>query len=298
VWDVRASKQTTLERAVALVADGDVLGIHGNGVVGSPMAFLRELVRARRRDLHVVTLGGSIGVDWLAAAGAISRCTFCVISLERFGLCQSFRRGVEAGRIQAEELSETAFYARLEAAARSLPYLPTQGMIGTDLLEVGNPNLAVVTDPFGGRPVVACKALPLDVAVVHAARADEFGNVGVEPHARFPTLTLMPQAASTVIVTVEEIVSSDELRRQPDRTVIPGFSVTAVVEVPFGAHPTSLFPRYNYDTSVHETWSGARASTEVDALMDEYVYRYDTHEKYLDAIGRDRLAALAGAFRW
>jgi glutaconate CoA-transferase, subunit A len=295
---VRANKLTTLDEAVALVADGDVIGIHGNGVVGSPMAFIRRLVRARRRALQVVTLGGSIGVDWLAASGAISRCTFCVISLERFGLCQSFRRGVETGRIEAEELSETAFYARLEAAARSLPYLPTRGMIGTDLLEVGNPNITVVADPFGGRPVVACKALHLDVAVVHAAKADEFGNVAVEPNARFPTLTLMPQAASKVIVTVEEIVSSDELRRQPDRTVIPGFSVTAVVEVPFGAYPTSLFPRYNYDASIHETWSAARAPTEVAALMDEYVYGHDTHEEYLDAIGRDRLVELAGAFRW
>lgn len=293
-----ADKLITLEQAAELVADGDVLGIHGNGVVGSPMAFIRQLVRARRRDLHVVTLGGSMGVDWLAAAGAISRCTFCVISLERFGLCQSFRRGVEGRRIHAEELSETAFYARLEAQARSLPYLPTQGMIGTDLLEVGNPNVTVMADPFGGRPVVACKALHLDVAVVHAAKVDEFGNVGIEPSVRFPTLTLMPQAADTVIVTAEEIVSSDELRSQPDRTVIPGFCVSAVVRAPFGAHPTSLFPRYNYDADLHQTWSAARTPADVATLMEEYVYRYDTHEDYLDAIGRDRLAELEAEFRW
>lgn len=292
------SKLTSLEQAVALVRNGDTIGIHGNGLTGSPMAFIRELIRAGRRDLHIVTMGGSIGVEWLAAAGAIKRCTFCVISLERFGLCRSFRRGVESGEITIEELSETAFYCRLEAQARSLPYLLTRGMIGTELLEVGNPNLKVVPDPFGGPPVVACKALPLDIAVVHAARGDTDGNIGVDPTVEFPTQKWMPQAAKTVIVTVESVVPPDELRRAPQKTVLPGFIVDAVVEAPFGAHPTALYPGYNYDSAVHEAWAAATTPEESAKLMTDYVYGYGGHGDYVRAIGTERLEQLAGEFRW
>lgn len=286
-----------MDEAVELVADGDVLGIHGTSVQGSPMAFLRQLVRARRRQLHIVTLGGSIGVDWLAAAGSIAACTFCVISLERFGLCRSFRRGVESGDIAAEELAETAFYARLEAQARGLPFLPTQGMIGTDLLNVGNDNIELVDDPFGGTPVVACKALRLDVAVIHAHRADRFGNVAIDPSVRYPTMTLMPQAADRVIITAEEIVSTDELRRTPDRTVIPGFAVDAVVPVKFGAHPTSLFPQYTYDTAMHEEWAAARSRSEIDDFLSTHVYRHASHDEYVEAMGPARLSALTQGLR-
>ncbi|WP_329410430.1 hypothetical protein OG563_47425 [Nocardia vinacea] len=285
-------KVRTMDEAVELVADGDVLGIHGTSVQGSPMAFFRQLIRARRRRLHIVTLGGSMGVDWLAATGSLARCTFCVISLERFGLCRSFRHGVESGAIAAEELAETAFYARLEAQARGLPFLPTQGMIGTDLLEVGNDNIELIDDPFDGKPVVACKALRLDVAVVHAHRADRFGNVAIDPSVRYPTMTLMPQAADRVIITAEEIVPTDELRRAPDRTVIPGFAVDAVVPVRFGAHPTSLFPQYTYDAAMHEEWAGVRSRSAIDEFLADNVYRHASHDDYLGAMGPARLTKL------
>lgn len=276
------NKVTDLPTAAALIGDGAVLGIHGASTHGSPMALLRELIRARRRDLHLVTLGGSIGVDWLAAVGAVSQATFCVVSMEQFGLCSSFRRGVENGTIAVEELSETGFYARLGAAARGLPFLPTRGMIGTDLLNVGNPNLMLIDDPFGGLPVVACRSLPLDVALIHAHRADEQGNVAIDPTVRYPTMTLLPRAANRVIVSVEEVVPSSVLRQAPDRTIIPGFLVDAVVEVPFGSHPTSLHPRYGYDIDLHTEWKAATSSALIDAFLERYVYGPATHSDYLE----------------
>lgn len=279
------SKVTDLQTAAALISDGAVLGIHGASTHGSPMALLRELIRVGRLDLHVVTLGGSIGIDWLAAVGAISRATFCVITMEQFGLCSSFRRGVEDGAIAVEELSETGFYARIGAAARGLPFLPTRGMVGSDLLEVGNPNVVLMDDPFGGVPVVACRSLPLDVALVHAHRADEQGNVAIDPTVRYPTMTLLPRAADRVIVTVEEMVPSSVLRQAPERTIIPGFLVDAVVVVPFGAHPTSLHPRYSYDADLHTAWKAATSSELIDAFLDRYVYGPDTHEHYMELVG-------------
>ena len=286
-------KVVSMSDAVELVSDGAVIAIHGTSVQGSPMAFLRDLVRAERRDLHVVTLGGSMGVDWLAATGAISRCTFCVISLERFGLCHAFRAGVESGAISAEELSETGFYARLEAAARGLPYIPTRGMIGTDLLTVGNENLKLVDDPFGGHPVVACKALHIDVAVIHAHKADRFGNVAVDPSVRYPTMTLFPQVADRTIVTVEELVTSDELRRAPDRTIIPGFAVDAIVPVRLGAYPTSLFPQYTYSATIHEEWAAARSPSAIEEFLDVHVRGHGSHQEYLESLGSPMAAEVA-----
>ena len=153
----------------------------------------------------------------------IDRFIGAAVSMEQFGLCQQYRKAVESGRIRVEELSETALNARLGAGARNLPFLPTRGMLGSDLIDL-NENLVRFQDPFDGETLVACRALVPDVAFVHAHRADERGNVQIEPTIRWPDLGIFPKAAKKVVVTVEEIVDSEVLRRNPDRTVLPGFA--------------------------------------------------------------------------
>lgn len=288
-----AEKLTTLEDAAALVRDGDTVAIQNMATQAAPMALVRELIRQGRRDLGVVCLVGGISVDWLAAAGALNRLIGAAVSMEQFGLCQRYRKAVEAGAIRVEELSETALNARLGAGARNLPFLPTRGLIGTDLIDV-NDNLVMLDDPFGGPSVVACKALVPDVALVHAHKADRFGNIGYEPTALWPDLGIMPKAATTVVVTAEEIVDSEVLRANPDRTVLPGFMVDAVVEAPFGAHPTSFSPRYGYDTTMHLEWIGAARDDEaVAGFMEKYVTGPADHAAYLEAAGgSERLAAV------
>ena len=279
-------KVVSAEQAVTLIQDGDVVGLQGGPTQCAPMTLVREIIRAGLRDLHVAFVSGSIAVDWLAAAGCLRRCTFCVATMESFGLCQHFRHGVEAGTISVEELSETALLARLGAAARGLPFLPTRGMLYSDLLNVGNDALKVIGDPFGGPPVVACKALQLDVAILHAHRADRRGNIGIDPMPRYLTITTMPRAARRVIVTVEHLVSTDELRKAPDRTILPGFVVDAVVEAPYGAHPTSLFPLYSYDADFFYSWMAtARDPAAAAAFLNEYVRSPASHAEYLGRVG-------------
>lgn len=289
-------KQATLPEAAALVADGDVVALQNMATQAAPMALVRELIRQRRRDLGLVCLVGGIALDWLAAAGCMNRFTGNAVSMEQFGLAQRYRRAVEDGRIRMEELSETALLARLGAGARNLPFLPTRGMIGTDLIDI-NENLTMLDDPFGGPPVVACRALVPDVALIHCHRADRYGNVQYEPSALWPDVGIMPKAARRVLVTTERIVDSDVLRANPDRTILPGFMVDAVVEVPWGAHPTSFNPLYGYDGALHLAWVAAtRSDDDVSAFLDGYVYGPADHEAYLAAVGGDeRLAALA---RW
>jgi glutaconate CoA-transferase subunit A len=286
-------KRATLDEAISLVRDGDSVALQGGSTQSAPMALVRALIRAGRRDLHAVCLSAGIPVDMLAAAGCISQCTFAAVGMEHFGLCQCFRRGVERGGITAWEVSETGVLAMLGAAARGLPFLPTRGMIGTDLLSIGNPSLRVIDDPFGGPPVVACAALHPDVALIHAHRADREGNVAMDPAPLLPGVTLMPRAARTVIVTVERIVDTDELRRTPERTVIPGFTVDAVVEVPFAAHPTSLFPAYSYDAAFMLAWvDAARDEASAHAFLEEWAVDCADQADYMARLGTDRLDSL------
>jgi hypothetical protein len=206
--------------------------------------------------------------------------------MEQFGLCQQYRKAVERGQIKVEELSETLLNARLGAGARNLPFLPTRGAIGTDLIAQNPRNLKLIEDPFGGFPVLACRAMVPDVALIHAHRADCYGNVQSEPTILWPDIGIMPKAAKHVIVTAEKIVDTEVLRRNPDRTVLPGFIVDAVVEVPYGAHPTSFFPYYSYDSDFHRAWADAARDDEKTAsFIDRYVRTPATQQEYLDAVG-------------
>jgi len=279
------TKVMTIEDAAALVEDGDVVALQNMATQAAPMAIVRELIRQEKRNLGLVCLVGGMPVDWLSATGVIDRFIGAAVSMEQFGLCQQYRKAVEEGRIRVEELSETALNARLGAGARNLPFLPTRGLIGTDLIDI-NENLTLFQDPFGGETLVACRALVPDVALVHAHRADEHGNVQYEPTILWPDIGIFPKAAKKVIVTAEEIVDSEVLRRNPDRTVLPGFRVDAVVEVPYGAHPTSFYPLYGYDTKFHVEWTKvARDAEQTQVFLRRYVLEPETQADYLAAVG-------------
>ena len=279
-------KVTSLADAADLVRDNDVVALQNMATQAAPMAMVRELIRREKRGLALVVLVGGMAVDWLAAAGVIDRLIGAAVTMEQFGLCQQYRRAVEGGRIRVEELSETLLNARLGAGARNLPFLPTRGAIGSDLIAQNPDNITMIDDPFGGRQVLACRALVPDVALVHAHRADRYGNVQAEPTILWPDIGIMPKAAKTVIVTAEEIVDTEVLRQNPDRTILPGFIVDAVVEVPYGAHPTSFFPNYSYDSRFHRAWADAALDdAEATAFLDSYVRGPSSQEEYLDTVG-------------
>jgi glutaconate CoA-transferase subunit A len=279
-------KLTSVHEAISLINDGDVVALQNMATQAAPMALVRELIRQEKREIGLVVLVGGMAVDWLAASGVINRLLGAAVTMEQFGLCQQYRKAVEQGRIRVEELSETLLNARLGAGARNLPFLPSRGAIGTDLIAQNPENLTMLEDPFGGKPVVACRALVPDVALIHAHRADRFGNVQYEPTAMWPDIAVMPAASKQVIVSVEEIVDSEQLREHPEKTILPGFMVDAVVEVPFGAHPTSFFPDYGYDSRFHRDWAaGSRDDATVSELIERCVLKPENQQQYLDAVG-------------
>jgi glutaconate CoA-transferase subunit A len=282
----KTNKIMTLAEAASLVRDGDVVAVQGMGTQMSPLALVRELIRAGRRDLTIVMIVGGIGLDWLIAAGCVRRVIAIIVNLDEFGMAHAFRRAVEAGEVVMEEYSEHQLLSRLLAGAYGLPFLVTRSGLGTDLLAVHPETTRVITCPFTGREVVACRALEPDVAILHAHRADAYGNVQFFPKPIWLDADVFPRAAKRVIVTVEEIVENEEIRRTPLHTGIPYFAVDAVVEVPYGAHPCSLYPLYSFDRAIFEEYATASRTVEgTRAFLEKYVYGPTSHQDYLQRVG-------------
>ncbi len=239
------SKVVSLEELPSLVTPGQSLGFGGAWLSNHPMAAVRQLLRDRIGDLHVIGSLCSIDVDLLIGAGLIRELTFSMVSLEAFGLAPHFRRAVQDGTVQINEISGVAFNIAIDAGARNVPFLPT-GLLGSSQLpEVTSDLYARVTCPFTQTEMLAIRALNPDVALIHARRADSAGNAQVDgPIAVDGELA---RAARHVVVTCEELVDTETIAANPAATHIPGFLVDAVVEAPWGAHPTTHVPMYGFD---------------------------------------------------
>jgi len=239
-----------------LVPDGATVALGGAWFCNHPMAAVRQLIRARRRDLHLITLIGSIDADLLLAAGAVGRLTFSMVTLEAFGLAPNFRRQVESGQLPITELTGLSMEAGLEAAGRNMPFMPFPGLGNpvTSALVDQNPHIySYVSDPFGGEDVLVVKAIRPDIAIVHALRADRHGNAQFD--GTYGMDDELAKSAKVVIVTCEEIVPTDVIAENPHMTKIPAFLVDHVIEAPFGAHPTSHIPRYTIDGPVLQEYA-------------------------------------------
>ncbi len=252
------SKQISLAEAAASVPDGATVALGGLSMNSAPMAFVRELARANKRDLTLVAIVAGMCVDWLVAAGCVSRVVTGLISFEGFGLAPHFRHGVQSRKVAMEEYSEHLLICRLQAQARHLPFMPTVAGLGTDVpaLHEDSKTLRVETDPATGRAYVACTPLEVDVAVVHTHEADEAGNARVNPKLLWMDSEIV-NAADRTIVTAERIVDTAEFTTEPHRTTYPRFMVDTVCEAPRGAFPTSFFPDYGHDGGFFEAYVAA-----------------------------------------
>jgi acyl CoA:acetate/3-ketoacid CoA transferase alpha subunit len=293
-------KRCTLAEAVSLVHDGASVTFSGFGHSLQPLAFCRELVRQGRRRLHLLTMGECWAADLLCGAGCVATVHLSCLLFEGYGRCQNFSRAVEEGTVAVEDYSHFAITSRFLAGALGVPFLPIRSLLGSDILThwTLEPRKHVLMDsPFSGERVVLVPALQPDVAVIHASRADAEGNVQlVGPRS---IIDEQARAARTVIATVEEVVDPAEIRRHPELTVVPGFLVEAVVEVPFGAHPTGMYRYYDYDEAhIAEYYAASRDPARFRAYLERYVYDLPDHWAYLDAIGLARLLALRADPHW
>jgi acyl CoA:acetate/3-ketoacid CoA transferase alpha subunit len=263
------SKITPLAALSDWVRTDDLVAFGGAWFANHPMAAVRELIRQGSSGIHAMTLLGSIDIDLLVGAGVADRVTFSMVTLEAFGLAPCFRRSVEKQTIQIREVTALALETMVDAAGRNVPFLPMPGPAGSDLVSRHPDLYGWVTSPFEDQQTMVVRALRPDVAIVHAVRADAEGNAQLD--GTFGMDVELAKAATRVVVTCETIVDRTEITSQPYMTQIPGFLVDAVIEAPFGAHPTSHVPLYAMDAWEIMSYARAAASAAAPDQLSSYL---------------------------
>jgi glutaconate CoA-transferase subunit A len=292
-----ANKLTSVEDAAARVKDGDHIAIGGCLFTRTPLELVRAVLRRRPKGLALSRNLMCYEGEWAIVAGAVEKLVTSWFGIGLpWGLSRILRESVESGRVTFEEWSHLGLGARYRAAAMGLPFLPSLTMLGSDLMGVGGSK--TIACPYTGETLHAVPALYPDVALIHVHRADRLGNCQIDGYPHMDADIAM--AASTVLVTAEEIVPEDQIRRHADRTVIPGFVVDALVHVPFGAYPHECYGLYDADTAHFTTYVDAireRGAAAVAEYLDRFVYGAATHADYLDLFDDKTLEAARGRAR-
>jgi glutaconate CoA-transferase subunit A len=264
----------------AHVRDGDTVVIEGFTHLIN-FAAGHEIIRQRRKDLTLCRLTPDIIYDQMIAAGCARKLVFSWAGNPGAGSLHAFRRAVEKGtpRLEIEEYSHFGMVARMSAGAASLPFWTMRNYMGTDL-PVANPRIRTVTCPYTGEVLATVPALNPDVTIIAAQRADQNGNaqvwglLGVQKEAAF--------ASKRVIVVVEELVDESVIRADPNRTLIPGMIVDAVVVEPWGCHPSYAQGFYDRDNDFYVGWEDiSRDPAKLQAYLDEWVYGVKDRAEYL-----------------
>lgn len=282
--NITIDKRMTVDGVVSTLRDGMTIGLGGWATRRKPMALIRAVVRSDLRDLTIVSLGGGPDVGMLCAAGKVRKLVFAFASLDQFPLEPHFRNARQAGAIDVWELDEGLFHWGLRAAAMRLPFLPTRVGIGTDI--VRQPEFRMVKSPYDdGEELVAMPAIQLDVALIHAQRSDEKGNLLVtSPDPLFDEL--FARAAPVCYASVEKLVSTAELDMEANArfALVERARITGVVETPWGAHPTSAAPDYQLDLGHLKTYVDSASS---DDAWQDYRQRFIdvSDQAYLDEVG-------------
>jgi glutaconate CoA-transferase, subunit A len=262
------------------VRDGDSVVIEGFTHLIC-YAASHEIIRQNRRDLTLCRLTPDVLADQMIAAGCLRKLIFSWAGNPGAGSLHAFRRAVEQQTpvLETEEYSHFGMVARLSAGAAGLPFWPLRDYMGTDLPNV-TPGIRHVTCPYTQQEIATVPALMPDVAILHAQRADADGNAqiwgltGVQKEAAF--------ASERVIVVVEELVDSRVIRADPNRTLIPGLIVDAVVVEPWGAHPSYAQGYYDRDNAFYVAWEPiSRDPRALASYLDEWVHGVADRAEYL-----------------
>ena len=292
-------KIMTLREAAKLVPDGAHISLGGFTTQRHPMAFVHEMIRQKKKNLHLY--GHSPGGDWdmLIGAGCVRSVELAYEADEAFSrIGPRFRRAVEGGLIMWEDYSNFGMVQRFAAGAMGIPFIPTRTMLGSDMLKeegfsselrrgdnkIASKKFVVMDCPFTGDKIVLLPAIQPDVTIIHAQVVDAQGtvriygqNFGDEQQAK---------AAKKVIVTCEEIVQPKELREFPEHNCIPFFHVNAIVKVPYGTHPYACYRYYDYDPEFLRMYhERARDDALFKEFLDEYICGVGSWGEYLEKIG-------------
>ena len=285
-----ADKAATLTDSIKdHVKDGDTIFVAGFGHA-VPFALGHEVLRQNKKDLTLCRAGTDILFDLMIAAGAVKKVIFGYLGNPGIGLGHAFRRAVKDGAIEYEDWTNFAMILRLHAARLGVPFLPSR------ILQLGDipkalPELKFMDCPYTGDKLACIPALKPDVALVHAQVADRAGNVqfyGIDGDTIEGTL-----AFDKIIVSVEHFVEPEQIAATPERTRIPAHRVTAVAEVPWGAHPSYVEGYYGRDDAHFYDYDKAgRDAGTLKEYLQKWIYECPNREDYLETLGQEKLSEL------
>lgn len=290
----RTSKVIDLKTAVAAIDDGARIALGGFAIYQHPMGFVHELIRQEKRDLTVVGVVNGPELDLLIAGGCVKRVETSYVGLEKYGLARNFRRAVEAGRVEVVDYPELLSWDRFHASQENHTFLQASFLGGTDIV-ARNPDIKPFDCPLTGRKLWAVPPADPEVVVIHALLADRFGNVLV-PVRRLTPQSLditLARSCGRVIVTAERLVDNQTIRRHAHLNEIPSYRVSAVVELPWGAHPCPVLGFSRADDAHFKAYVAASETEDGTAdYLANYVFGVSNHSEYLEKIGLADLLAL------
>lgn len=286
-------KTMLLKDAVAkYLPDGASFSFGGIGA-REPAAVAYEIIRQKKRELTLITATQLDTSNILVGAGCIKRLemAYCWIGVVGNGL--NLRRAVEKGVPRSIELVDYSNFAascRFLAGAMNIPYMPLRSMLGSDIPKY-NKDIIITVDPYSNDQVALVPAANPDVAFIHVQKADVKGNCQI--WGILANDLNIARAAKRVVITCEEIVSTEEIRKNPNATSIPYYCVDAVVHVPFCCHPLWTAGYYWSDIPFRRNFIMEDATQEgFEGWLDEWVFGVKDFEEYLDKVGRDNLDKL------
>ena len=267
------------------------LGTSLEGLI--PFAAAHEIIRQGIEELTLIGPISDMLFDQMIGGGCVSKIRAAWVGNVSTGVGYHFRRALEEGLprpLQMEDHSNFTMALSLHAGALGVPYLPTRTLLGSDIIK-GNPHFKGAPCPFTGEPLLLVRAIIPDLAIIHVQRADAQGNVHLWGNMGLSVEAA--KAAKAVMIVAEEIVDSAIIRSDPNRTVIPGFLVSAVVEEPWGAHPSPVQGYYGHDDPVYVEYSRATKTLEGSRQWyEEWVYGVKDRREYLTKIPEEQLNAL------
>ncbi len=275
------------------VSDGDTIAIEGFTAFIC-FAAAHEIIRQQIGNLTLCRLTPDLIYDQMIAAGVARKLVFSYLGNPGVGSLHCIRRAVEKSiprPLELEEYSHFGMVGRYTAGASNLPFFPLRSFTGSDIPSV-NKKIRLIEDPYGNGRIAVVPPLRPDVAIIHAQRADNDGNtqfwglIGVQKEVAF--------AAERVVVVVEEIVDEAIIRHDPNRTLIPGIIVDAIVQEPFGAHPSYVQGYYDRDNKMYLAWDKiSRDSMRTEEWLQEWVYDVPDRPAYLNKLGLEHLDSLS-----
>ncbi len=269
------------------VSDGDYVAHDQNVAIRGPASLFREIVRQRKKNLWVAAKFTWTDVSLMVAGGCVSK-----VDVGWMEAGPVINRALQKGEIKLIEWSNGALAYRHLAGALGVPFLPMRYLGGTDTFRESGAKLA--EDPYTNQPVCLVPALYPDVALIHAHQCDVYGNARVFGAGVAPLEIAM--SSKKVIISTEEIIDHEAIRRQPQRTTIPYYFVDAVVLAPFGSYPGSTPGLYGADIEHWLEFAAAQAQDRTDEYLDKWVYSVASHEEMLDKrVGAKKLMQMRQA---